>query len=348
MTSSKGTILVTGANGGLGSAIAQQIASQPELAAYYGIYTVRDATIASALTTVLQGASQHSYDVLSLDLTDLDSVRQTALAVNERVSAGEIPPIRALILNAGFQDFGKQAWTKDGLDQTFSANYLGHWLLTLLLLKSLDKESGRIVILGSQNHDPYDTRNDASGSWAGEHEKHKTVIHDEADLEAIAKGTWSSAKEDPSWHSGARRYGAAKLFLVMLIHELQRRLDRDPALSNISVLGVDPGAMSTGMPRLASWFIRVLLFQIIFPIVAYLAPNGPIRTTQKSASHVLQAAFDSGPALGEFPKDRYLDGTEPRETSAESRDPQKRDLVWKTSVHLAQLKEGETALVNWQ
>jgi len=70
-----------------------------------------------------------------------------------RVSNGEIPPIRALILNAGFLDFGKQSWTQDGLDVTFAANYLGHWLLTLLLLKNIDREAGRIVILGSQSHE---------------------------------------------------------------------------------------------------------------------------------------------------------------------------------------------------
>ena len=73
--------------------------------------------------------------------------------VQARISAGTIPPIRALILNAGFQDFGKQSWTDDGLDTTFAANYLGHWLLTLLLLESLDKENGRIVVIGSQSHE---------------------------------------------------------------------------------------------------------------------------------------------------------------------------------------------------
>ena len=64
-----------------------------------------------------------------------------------------IPPICVLILNAGFQDFGKQIWTDDGLDVTFTANYLGHWLLTLLLLQSLDKDSGRIIVVGSQSHE---------------------------------------------------------------------------------------------------------------------------------------------------------------------------------------------------
>uniref|UniRef100_A0A8H7MYZ2 Ketoreductase (KR) domain-containing protein n=1 Tax=Bionectria ochroleuca TaxID=29856 RepID=A0A8H7MYZ2_BIOOC len=53
MASSKGTILVTGANGGLGCSIVSRIISTPELALYHGIYVVRNATQASALDSVL-------------------------------------------------------------------------------------------------------------------------------------------------------------------------------------------------------------------------------------------------------------------------------------------------------
>lgn len=152
---SKGTIIVTGANGGLGSAIAAQIASQPEFAAYHTSYTVRDATSTPNLTHALESSLSHKhlYDILSLDLANLHSVRQTAEAINSGVSAGRIPPIRALILNAGYMSFDKQTWTDDGFDMTFRANYLGHWLLTLLLLKSMDKDFGRIVVVGSQSHE---------------------------------------------------------------------------------------------------------------------------------------------------------------------------------------------------
>jgi NAD(P)-dependent dehydrogenase (short-subunit alcohol dehydrogenase family) len=69
------------------------------------------------------------------------------------VSTGEIQPIRTIVLGAGLLDFGNQSWTDDGLDTTFAANYLGHWLLTLLLLKSVDKATGRIVVIGSQSHE---------------------------------------------------------------------------------------------------------------------------------------------------------------------------------------------------
>jgi len=281
-----------------------------------------------------------------MDLTDIDSVRQTAKVINSRIFLGHMPSIKALILNAGYQDFGKQTWTKGGLDPTFSANYLGHWLLTLLLLESMDKDSGRIVLVGSQAHDPNDKRNERNKAFINE--KYKTILHDEASFEAIAKGHWSSAQEDPTWCSGFRRYGAAKLFLVMMMHELQRRVDQDPTLENISILGVDPGTMSTGLQRHASWFIRVLMFRIILRIIALLMPNGPVRTTKKSASHILKAAFDSDQVLGQFPKDLYFNGLELMGTSDEARDVRKRDIVWRQSIQYAELKEGETILVNWK
>lgn len=119
---------------------------------------------------------------------------------------------------------------------------------------------------------PYDTRNAATKAFVDE--KYKTVIHDKASFEAIANGTWSSAKQDPSWRSGFRRYGAAKLFLIMMMHELQSRLDRDPALANLCILGVDPGAMATSLQRRAPWVIRVLLSQLLLPIIAMLVPKG--------------------------------------------------------------------------
>ncbi|KAI0424165.1 putative short-chain dehydrogenase [Xylaria sp. FL1042] len=341
----KGAILVTGANGGLGSAIVEQIVSKAELSAYYGLYTVRDTTQAPALTSALKHGPAHVHDILGLDLTNLDNVRSVAEGIKVRVSAGEIPPIRALILNAGFQDFGMQSWTSDGLDTTFAANYLGHWLLTLLLLESMDKEAGRIIVIGSQSHDPNDPRNMRTKAF--EDPKYKTFISDTASFEAIAKGTWSPATEDSTFRGGFRRYGAAKLFLIMMQHELQARLDAEPALSRICVLGVDPGTMISGLQRLAPWFIRVFLFQIVYPLILYMNPDGPVRPTSRSAGDVLEAAFGVGEE-GQLPKDSYFDGRVILETSEESRDPTKSELVWKETVRLTGLKEHDTTLANWQ
>ena len=175
-----------------------------------------------------------------------------------------------------------------------------------------------------------------------------TLIHDKSRFEDISKGKWSSTSEDPSWKSGYRRYGAAKLCAMMMVHELQRRMNTDPLLKNISILAVDPGFMSTGLQRDGPWYVRLLVFNVLFPIGVWLMPNGPIRSPDTSAGHVLRAAFEEGLGGDGGTKGLYFDGVVPAETSGESRDGGKRELVWKESVRLTGLRDGETALEDWR
>lgn len=159
MSHTKGSILITGANGGFGAAIVSQIVSKTELATYHGIYTVRNAqrplkvldeVLSKAATP--QGICSHAFEKVSLDLSRLSSVRSAAADINARVQAGTIPPLRAIVLNAGIEEFATQTWTEDGLDTTFATNYLGHWLLALMLLGSMNREIGRIIWVTSWSH----------------------------------------------------------------------------------------------------------------------------------------------------------------------------------------------------
>lgn len=218
----KGTIILTGANGSLGSTMAAQIASTPELAAHHGIYAVRDAGSAPALRSALakaKAASPHAHDIISLNLADLSSVRATAAAINSRVAAGEIPPVRALVLNAGYLEFTSQSWTAaaDGdagrFDMTFASNYLGHWLLTALLLGSMDPEGARVVVVGSESHDPHNPKGKRSFDaprWM--------EFMPGGSSEAVARGTWSTSDEDPTFNAGFRRYGASKFCQAMMMY----------------------------------------------------------------------------------------------------------------------------------
>jgi hypothetical protein len=69
--------------------------------------------------------------------------------------------------------------------------------------------------------------------------RYKPFFSTAANFEEIAKGTWSRATEDASFRGGFRRYGAAKLFLIMMQHELQARLDTEGAPSKIRFVRVD-------------------------------------------------------------------------------------------------------------
>ena len=102
----KGTILVTGTNGGLGSALVQNITTNPKLASEYkGLYTARKVATATALNAaVAKAAKTHEYETFDLELASVDGVRKFCDTINERVAKGELPKIRALILNAGYQE----------------------------------------------------------------------------------------------------------------------------------------------------------------------------------------------------------------------------------------------------
>lgn len=238
MGGSRGTVLITGANGALGSAMMREIVASPSYRSCYGVYTVRDVSSASSLRTSLEGgdkdASRHSSEVISLDLSRLSSVREVAADINTRIRSGSIPPIRALILNAGYQENFTQTNTDDGFDMSFQVNYLSHFLLTLLLLESMDREEGRILYIGSWTHKcvgtistlvaylslltttaSLDSPDDPRIGAELFPERYRPILRDGVD--SLARGAWSTPEEDPSALSGFRRYGASKLCLVLMM-----------------------------------------------------------------------------------------------------------------------------------
>ncbi|KAI5466358.1 hypothetical protein BGZ63DRAFT_348146 [Mariannaea sp. PMI_226] len=343
MTTSNGSILLTGANGGLGSAIVAEITKKPELAAYTGIYTVRKAQTATQLKKVLDSGSQpHKHEIVDLDLSSLSSVRKTAEEINRRVAAGELPPIRALILNAAYQDHEELNMTADGYEMTWQVNFLANQLLALKLLQSMDKEKGRILILGSWSHDVEDKRNDIGHT---PYKGHTTLF---PGVEELAKGKWSTPADGDGWFAGFRRYGASKLCAVMLVHELANRIGTDPNISNIRVVSLDPGAMGSDLTRRGS---SSLQFQVkyIVPVAAWLAvkfnPNGALRPMWKSAADVLRLCFEVEAPRGKL---LYLNGTEEAGTSKEAQDADKRKEVWRYGLAAAGIKQEDTILKNWE
>jgi len=94
--------------------------------------------------------------------------------------------------------------------------------------------------------------------------------------------------------------------------ELQRRLDSDPKLSRISVLGVDPGMMPTHITTATlNWLIRSLM-AIVVHIASRLSPNGMLRLPRKSAGDVLAAAMETNPLLATGRRVCTLTGLSPR------------------------------------
>ncbi|MCJ1387793.1 hypothetical protein MMC18_000636 [Xylographa bjoerkii] len=338
MTETQGTFIVTGATGGLGRAIAQQFVQSYH--PYTGVFTVRSAhspNVEPLLDVLRPGGKQ--YAIRELELGSLLSVRKLAADINGQVVSGALKPIRVLILNAGHQSQLGQKFTKDGYEVTFQVNYLANFLLVLLLLESIDKENGRIIFISSWTHDP------ASPYNRGLKLK-KTMWRPVPDL---ARPGQTDRKGRDS-QAGMRRYAESKLWLMMFMYELQRRINAKQDLSNISVLSVDPGGIfTTDIMRENLWIFRVPLrkaFQVLTPCVQHLFPNGYLRTADKSACDILNACFAEGEStFGKSPKALYINGSAIKQSSLESRDQTKQHSLWEGSLKLVDLDLSKTALV---
>lgn len=208
MFDSKGTVLITGANGAIGCGFVSQFLKTPEAATHTGLYVVRNPDAAVNLKAILKSAPPtHDYRVFAIDQSRLANVREAAADINKQVADGNLPPIRAVILNAGAQDTASQVFTEDGFDSMFAINYLANFSLVLLLLQSMDTERGRIISLGSTAHNPA-FRMNHSLFPLGE----KTILF--SDPETLGKGK-DDFKKGQEFIAGMRRYAKSRLLLIM-------------------------------------------------------------------------------------------------------------------------------------
>ncbi|KAE9986585.1 hypothetical protein EG328_005194 [Venturia inaequalis] len=337
---SKGTLLLTGANGGIATGFVSQFLKSPHASQYKGYYTVRDPASASTIRNILESsnASSHEYEIAPLDMSTLESTRKGAAAINKRVAEGTLPPIRALVLNAGVQD-SKLDFTADGIERVFAINYLHQFLLVLLLLQSMDREHGRIVLIGSTSAFP---------DWWPNKSTYKTEEQKLAftNIDEVAKG---KRVIDNEFEAAQRRYGGSKVLMIMFMHELQRRLNTDPLLHNISILGLDPGWVTTSISRHNPPTIKAIMatFQYLAPLFNLVWPNHFLRTARKTGDDLVRVCFAD--EFGEFPKAVYVDGAEVGgRVNGEVLDVGKRGELWEGSLRFAGVGEGDTVLVDWK
>ena len=117
-TPSAKTVLITGANAGIGKDVARQLALRPEIARIYLACRNKDrATTAKAELEAETG--RRIFDIILMDVADPGSVRASLAGINGSLDA--------LVMNAGTVG-GKTALdlTADGVTTVFATNVLGH------------------------------------------------------------------------------------------------------------------------------------------------------------------------------------------------------------------------------
>ncbi|SDH93846.1 protochlorophyllide reductase [Actinokineospora alba] len=134
------TVLITGANSGLGLRSAQVLAAKGA----HVFVGARSLERGRAAIAAIDGAAE----LLEIDLADLASVRKAAAEVRERTG----DRLDVLMNNAGVMGTPK-ATTADGFELQIGTNHLGHAALTWLLMPALrGVPDARVVTLSSIAH----------------------------------------------------------------------------------------------------------------------------------------------------------------------------------------------------
>jgi NAD(P)-dependent dehydrogenase (short-subunit alcohol dehydrogenase family) len=307
------TIVITGANAGLGLGCARHIARHEP--GWHVVIACRDTAKGEQAAAKLRALRKRDdIDVVALDLASLDSVR----AFPEALAALGAPPIRALVCNAGVQFWTQRCETKEGFEATFGVNHLGHCLLCILVLPLL-ADSARIVVVASGTHNP----EIKTGM------PHPTY----APPEQLARLQPAAGEGLGSF--GRRAYTTSKLCNVLFTYALDHRLaefDR----ADITVNAFDPGAMPTGLAR--NWPLPARLVLYAAAPLLFLLPqtSTPARSGAMLARLAVDAKYDGTSGS-------YFSMGKEQPSSKESYDETKQAELWEGSAELVGLDAARAA-----
>jgi light-dependent protochlorophyllide reductase len=292
------TAIITGASSGLGLECARALLhSDPS---WHVVLAVRDASRGAEAVTQL-GQPQRCA-VMQMDLASLASVH----AFVENVRDATLPPLHAIVCNAGVQVVSGTKWTEDGIEMTFGVNHLGHFTLIQGLLDEL-VHPARIVIVSSGTHDPT---------------KHTGM----PDPRYTAAADLAQPRTEQSSDDGRRRYTTSKLCNLLFSYELDRRLGHGGR--GVAVNAFDPGLMpGSGLARDYPPLQR-LAWRYLLPALRVL-PG--VRSTATSGRYLAALASD---ARFDGVSGEYFDGLRPIRSSADSYDRGKALDLWETSERL--------------
>ncbi len=319
MARSPGTVLITGGTSGLGYQAALHIAKQ---APGYNIVLASRTNPDAANEAINKVTGHNTAKFIPLDLASLQHVRAF---VDDFVSK-KLPPITALLLNAGLQLTAGISYTNDGIEKTFAVNHVGHALL-LYLLRPCLADGCRIVITASGTHDP----------------DQKTMVPDA--IYTTAEELAHPTKEQVDKYEGRQVYGTSKLCNILWTYALQRRLVKGTPPSGgpkWTVATFDPGLMpGTGLARDAP-AIQLFLWHRVLPWIIPLlrlliTPN--IHTPKESGTALGDLAVsDKGGAVADG---KYFSGPKELRSSVASYDVTKQEDLWDWTIKAVAKDEAE-------
>mmetsp|Transcript_34172 Transcript_34172/g.101978 ORF Transcript_34172/g.101978 Transcript_34172/m.101978 type:complete len:369 (-) Transcript_34172:38-1144(-) len=225
-------VLVTGGAGAIGLRTAQALA-KAGATVIIGCRSLERGAVAKSAMSLSAEASAR-VEVVKLDLASIKSIQAFGQAFRTKHTSLDV-----LVLNAGvarsFLGTGGFGLTEDGFEEMMGVNFLGHFLLTGLLLPVLRRTPGsRVIGLTSVA---------MGNSYAC----------------GIDVQSWTSRRADfKDW----KQYGQSKLAVRLFIRELQRREPSVLCLACHPGVVAETGLMHQGKAGLLEWLYSLLMFKL--------------------------------------------------------------------------------------
>jgi len=301
------SIYVTGANSGLGYAVARQFLSEGD----HVILACRDSQKAEKARNTLIG--QTGKETVGISILDLASLNQVCQSVKDISTSVDI-----LVCNAGVSNTSGIRYTSDGFEESFGVNHLGHFLLTNLMLKKFDNTLKYILVVSSNLHNPT-TGADMFPAPAF------------SSIEDLAHPDKTDAQ--PAEKKGRLAYVNSKLCNVLFTYKLDELL-KESGRKDISINAFNPGFMpQTNLGRDTSPGMRFMLKHIM-PHMKLIIKE--IRTAEQSATDLFKLVKEiqvSG---------KYFDGLNEIASSPLSYDRELSSRLWDASIQWTGLRQEET------
>ena len=262
------SILITGANSGLGKESARQLAMIKETEKIY--LACRNLNRAEEAKQSLEKSTGRSiFEIVIMDVSNPDSVRTAVSNLKE--------PVDALIMNAGGMG-GKDplTTTQNGVTSLFAANVLGHVVLLDELMK--EKKLNNVALYaGSEG---------ARGVEEMGMKQPEMLTSSADEFASVIDGTYFDEKEDPMQAYGYVKYAAA----LWMSSEARKN-------PNMRFLTVSPGftsgtAVMNDLPPAKRFMFKYIMLPFVAPL------KGMVHKVDKGAKRFVDGinneSFTSG------------------------------------------------------
>jgi len=251
--------LISGATSGVGRAIAEGLARRHATVILLSRERKRAEKEARAISAKAQNAKT---DVMEIDLSSQESIRSFVVDFTSHYDR-----LHVLVNAAGVLMFERRL-TEDEIEMTVAVDYLGHFLLTNLLLPVLSRSApSRVLTVAGHPRLLKDTKIDFEDI---QHEKHFQGIE--------------AAKQ-------------AAVLRVLFTYELARRIEG----TGITANAFHPGLVKTRLFRHAPWWGR-LISGIVRPFLMNRCSTGVFVASSPSLETVSGKYFVRKTPVSFFPK----------------------------------------------